>query len=139
MVKNVGKSLFRGHFLYEYRLRKLCIYYVYTTEDRGVMMEGHNKLKPKLKPKPKPNQGVRQVTTTVQKWGNSLAVRIPSGIAETISIKQGSEMELSVENQVLTLRPTKKKPTLEDLLSKISPENRHSEIDFGEVEGNELM
>lgn len=77
--------------------------------------------------------------TTVQKWGNSLAVRIPISIAETISIKQGSEIELSVENQVLLLKPTKKKPMLEDLISKISPENRHSEIDFGEVEGNELM
>lgn len=86
-----------------------------------------------------PNQGVIQMTTTVQKWGNSLAVRIPSGIAETISIKQGSEMELSVENQVLTLRPKKKKLTLEDLLSKINSENRHSEVDFGGIEGNELM
>ncbi|MEK4715864.1 AbrB/MazE/SpoVT family DNA-binding domain-containing protein [Sporosarcina sp. FSL K6-5500] len=93
-------------------------------------MEGNNK--------PKPNQGVIQMTT-VQKWGNSLAVRIPRGIAEALSIDQGSEIELSVGNQVLTLRPTKKKPVLEDLLSKISPENRHSEIDFGEVEGNELM
>lgn len=102
---------------------------MYTYEDGGVKIKKH----------PKPNQGVIQVKTTIQKWGNSLAVRIPIGIAETISIKQGSEMELSVENQVLLLKPTKKKPMLEDLLSKISPENRHSEIDFGEVEGNELM
>ena len=93
-------------------------------------MEGNNK--------PKPNQGVIQVTT-VQKWGNSLAVRIPRGVAEALSIEQGSELELSVENQVLILRPTKKKPVLEDLLSRINSENRHSEIDFGEVEGNELM
>ena len=97
----------------------------------------NNESKPNSKPK-NPNQGVIQMTT-VQKWGNSLAVRIPSGIAETISIKQGSEMELSVENQVLMLRPKKKKLTLEDLLSKINSENRHSEVDFGEIEGNELM
>lgn len=97
----------------------------------------NNESKPNSKPK-KQNQGVIQLTT-VQKWGNSLAVRIPSVIAETISIKQGSEMELSVENQVLMLRPKKKKLTLEDLLSKINSENRHSEVDFGEIEGNELM
>ncbi len=86
----------------------------------------------------KPNEGVIHVTTTVQKWGNSLAVRIPTRIAEAISIEQGSEIELSVENQVITLKPKKKKPTLEELLAQVTPENRHVEVDFG-VEGNELM
>lgn len=85
-----------------------------------------------------PNEGVVHVTTTVQKWGNSLAVRIPSRIAEAISIEQGSEIELSVGNQGIILKPKKKKPTLEALLAQVTPENRHAEIDFG-LEGNELM
>jgi antitoxin MazE len=83
-------------------------------------------------------KGVIGVTTKVQKWGNSLAVRIPSVIAEKIAICQGSEMEMIVENQAIKLIPKKKKPTLEELLAKITPENRHAEIDFG-VEGNELL
>lgn len=83
-------------------------------------------------------KGVIGVTTKVQKWGNSLAVRIPSVIAEQIAIRQGSEMEMIVENQAIKLIPKKKKPTLEELLAKITPENRHAEIDFG-VEGNELL
>ncbi|XWN51656.1 AbrB/MazE/SpoVT family DNA-binding domain-containing protein [Anoxybacillus flavithermus] len=83
-------------------------------------------------------KGVICVTTTVQKWGNSLAIRIPSVIAEQIAIRQGSEMEMIVENQAIKLIPKKKKPTLEELLAKITPENRHVEIDFG-VEGNELL
>lgn len=78
------------------------------------------------------------MTMTVQKWGNSLAVRIPSNIAEMISISQGSEIELSVTNNELILRPKKKKPTLQELLAKITSENRHTEIDFGQ-EGNELL
>lgn len=77
--------------------------------------------------------------TKVQKWGNSLAVRIPSNVAEKIAIEQGSEIELSVINQILTLKPKKKKPTLDELLARVTSENRHSEIDFGSTEGNELL
>ncbi|GAD15359.1 hypothetical protein GBL_3576 [Geobacillus kaustophilus GBlys] len=47
-------------------------------------------------------------------------------------------MEVIVENQAIKLIPKKKKPTLEELLAKITPENRHAEIDFG-TEGNELF
>jgi antitoxin MazE len=86
-------------------------------------------------------EGVKTMTMTtkVQKWGNSLAVRIPSVVAERISIQQGSEMELNViDDQVITLIPKKKAPTLEDLLAKITPENRHVAIDFG-AEGNEKI
>lgn len=83
-------------------------------------------------------KGGIKVTTTVQKWGNSLAVRIPSIIAERIAIHQGSEIEFDVQDNVVTIIPKKKKPTLEELLSKVTPENRHNEIDFG-VEGRELI
>jgi len=83
-------------------------------------------------------KGVPLMTATVQKWGNSLAIRIPSVIAEKLAIHQGSEVEMIVENQAIKLIPKKKKPTLEELLAKITPENRHAEIDFG-TEGNELL
>ena len=78
------------------------------------------------------------MTTTVQKWGNSLAIRIPAGVAEQIDIQQGSEMEMTVGLQGITLIPKKRKPTLEELLSKCTPENRHAEIDFGVI-GKELF
>ncbi|MEW9031890.1 MAG: AbrB/MazE/SpoVT family DNA-binding domain-containing protein [Planifilum fimeticola] len=78
------------------------------------------------------------VTTRVQKWGNSLAVRIPSHIAEETGIHQGSEVDMCVEGNVIKLVPKKRKPTLQELLEKVTPENRHDEIDFG-VEGNERL
>ncbi len=84
------------------------------------------------------SRGVIDVTTTVQKWGNSLAVRIPSRIAESLLIDQGSEVELTVENQVLTLKAKKVKPSLEELLAKITSTNQHSEMDYGS-EGKELL
>ncbi|OUS69213.1 MazE family transcriptional regulator [Paenibacillus sp. MY03] len=79
------------------------------------------------------------MSTTVQKWGNSLGIRIPSQIAERIAIGQGSEVDLIVgDDHTLIVIPKKKKPTLEELLAQCKPENRHDEIDLG-IEGKEMM
>lgn len=78
------------------------------------------------------------MTTKVQKWGNSLAIRIPSHVADQLSLQQGSEVELTVGEQEITLKPKYTKPTLEELLSQCTPENRHEEIDFGRA-GRELI
>ncbi|MCY9145660.1 AbrB/MazE/SpoVT family DNA-binding domain-containing protein [Bacillus sp. T9C1] len=86
----------------------------------------------------KKREGVVSVTTTVQRWGNSLAVRIPTRIAEAISMEQGTEIELTVGKNGVMLKPKNNKPSLDDLLARITPENRHSEVDFGR-EGNELF
>jgi antitoxin MazE len=83
-------------------------------------------------------KGEIHMTTTVQKWGNSLAIRIPRDIADKVSIEQGSILEWTVGENEITLIPQKRKPTLEELLSKITPENRHGESDFG-VKGDELL
>ena len=83
--------------------------------------------------------GELSVSTTVQKWGNSLGIRIPSQIAERLAVGQGSEVELVVsDDHTLVVIPKKKKPNLEELLAQCKPENRHEEIDFG-VEGKELL
>ncbi|MBF8417900.1 AbrB/MazE/SpoVT family DNA-binding domain-containing protein [Heyndrickxia coagulans] len=89
------------------------------------------------------NKGVDYMSTVVaQKWGNSLGIRIPKEAAERIGIGQGSELELNVigSESMITLKPKKvrKKYTLDALLSQITPENRHKEIDFG-TEGRELI
>ncbi|WP_251032775.1 AbrB/MazE/SpoVT family DNA-binding domain-containing protein [Bacillus sp. ISL-7] len=85
---------------------------------------------------------IMSMATTVQKWGNSLAIRIPKDVAERVEIHQGSEMEMRVVGNegTITLVPKKqsKKYSLEELLAQCKPENRHVEIDFG-IEGNELI
>lgn len=84
-------------------------------------------------------EGGIYMSTTIQKWGNSLGIRIPSQIAERIAVSQGSEVDLVVsEDHTLIIIPKKKKPTLEDLLAQCKPENRHDEINLG-VEGKELL
>ena len=54
---------------------------------------------------------IMSMATTVQKWVNSLAVRIPKDIAERVEIHQGSEMEMRVvENEgTITLFPKQQK------------------------------
>ncbi|SFX23347.1 antitoxin MazE [Thermoactinomyces sp. DSM 45891] len=87
----------------------------------------------------KARKGGISMTALVSKWGNSLAIRIPNHVAEMLSIENGSEMEMVVEGQEIKLIPMKQRPTLEELLAKVTPENRHHEVDFGEAEGAELL
>jgi len=75
----------------------------------------------------------------VQKWGNSLAIRIPKPLAEDSRLSQGSEVELSVEEGRLIVSATSSwSNRLDALLAQITPENCHPEIDFGPAVGNEF-
>ena len=75
----------------------------------------------------------------VQLWGNSLALRIPKYIANQIQINNGSEIDVSLEEEKIIIKPIKaKKESLEYLLSKIEKKNIHKEEDFGEPIGGEI-
>jgi antitoxin MazE len=74
----------------------------------------------------------------VQKWGNSLAFRIPRSYAVETAIESGSEMDLTLEDGRLVLTPLPiPNYRLEDLLDGITPENLHGEIDTGPSMGAE--
>jgi antitoxin MazE len=73
----------------------------------------------------------------ITRWGNSLAVRIPKALAEQTRIEEGSEVELSVADGMLTIRPRAPIYRLDELLAQITPENRHDEVDWGEPRGKE--
>ncbi|MEO8664432.1 MAG: AbrB/MazE/SpoVT family DNA-binding domain-containing protein [Ignavibacteria bacterium] len=80
------------------------------------------------------------MTTKIQKWGNSLAIRIPKSFAETTQIKEGSEIKLSLEHdKIIVTKKEKPKFTLKDLVSKITKNNTHQEINFGSPVGKELL
>jgi len=76
------------------------------------------------------------MTVPLKKWGNSLALRIPKDIATTLAIEYNSNMELSVVDGALILKP-QKSSRLENLVSKINSSNLHNEISTGERVGNE--
>ena len=76
--------------------------------------------------------------TTIQKWGNSLAVRIPGAYVKEAGLADGLPVSMVMEDGILMIMPAKKKYLLNDLLGKIDAENLHSEIQSGEPIGNEL-
>ena len=77
--------------------------------------------------------------TAIQRWGNSLAVRIPRAFAAETRIQDGSEVELSLKDGALMVRPVRQgRLALSDLLKKIRPSNRHDEVSTGDSVGREI-
>jgi antitoxin MazE len=78
------------------------------------------------------------VNSRVQKWGNSLALRIPHAFAVEVGLAENSEVELSMEDGRLVVQPVvRMKYDLAELLSKVTPQNRHAEVDWGAPVGKE--
>jgi len=74
----------------------------------------------------------------IQKWGNSLALRIPKSFALESKIKQGSTVEVSLESGKIIVFPIAEPEfSLEELLASVTVENLHGEIDTGGSVGKE--
>lgn len=74
----------------------------------------------------------------IQKWGNSLALRIPKAFAFQSRIRQDEYVNLTLDNDKIIVEPIGEiKYSLEELVSKIKKSNLHSEIDFGKKIGGE--
>lgn len=75
----------------------------------------------------------------VMKWGNSLAVRIPKTTARNARFKEGDAVELIPgEEGGLEIRRISRVPTLAELVSRITPENRHGEESLHVSVGKEI-
>ena len=76
--------------------------------------------------------------TRVQKWGNSLALRIPKTYADEVGLNKETSVEVSLTDGKLVITPvTQPKLTLKQLLSKVTTENLHHEVDTGSAVGIE--
>jgi antitoxin MazE len=76
--------------------------------------------------------------TRVQKWGNSLALRIPKSFASEIGLRQETPVEVSLEDGRLVVTPDPRpKATLKQLLAGVTKENLHREVETGPVAGGE--
>lgn len=76
----------------------------------------------------------------IQKWGNSLAVRIPADFAAQLEVVDGDEVELMVRNGELVVRPVREqKVSLRELLKNCKPSQLHGETGFGEDVGREVL
>jgi antitoxin MazE len=76
--------------------------------------------------------------TQLQKWGNSLAVRIPKAFAEDLGLGQDSAVDLVLEDGCMVVRPAVvPRYELGDLLSRVCEDNLHGEYDIGCPAGSE--
>ena len=78
------------------------------------------------------------MNTTVQKWGNSLAVRIPQSVARDSRLHQGSVVDIVLIAGKIVVKPRRRsRYTLTQLLRGVTARNRHAACDWGGPVGQE--
>lgn len=71
----------------------------------------------------------------IQKWGNSLGVRIPKALLAQVGMNEGAEVDFVADGDNIIVKPKQKR--LDSFLSKITNENLHHEIQTGQPQGRE--
>jgi antitoxin MazE len=75
----------------------------------------------------------------IQKWGNSLAVRIPKAFVKEAHVAYGTAVDLSVDDGKIIIDPRPAPEyTLEELLKGVTRHNRHAEVETGGAVGREV-
>jgi len=71
-------------------------------------------------------------------WGNSLALRIPKPFACEFNLKHNSEVDVTIEDGHIIVKPVTVNPfVLDEMLKKVNKSNIHENIDFGLPQGRE--
>jgi len=78
--------------------------------------------------------------SSIKKWGNSLAVRLPMPLLKSTDLQEGTAVEISMSGQNIIIQPVNKPDEydLALLVEKITDENLHAEINTGKPVGNEI-
>ena len=79
--------------------------------------------------------------TSIQQWGNSLAVRLPKETARKLHLHRGSWVRITEKAGAVIVKPVqqKKEVTLEELVAGITKKNRHKLLDWGPPVGKEIL
>lgn len=78
------------------------------------------------------------IVSKVQKWGNSLAFRIPQAFSKELQLEANSKVEIKLDKEQLVIKPARKRYKLEDFLANITEENLHKEVSTGKAVGQEI-
>ncbi len=78
------------------------------------------------------------MTTTIQKWGNSLGLRIPKHIADSMGLSAGGGVSVSLKDGVIVVESKSKMLDLKKVMKNYKPEKYHTELDWGKPAGKEL-
>jgi antitoxin MazE len=80
----------------------------------------------------------RKMISRIQKWGNSLAVRIPKVFADEMNLAEGASIQMMLKEGALIITPNDEpKWSLEELLAGVTAENIHGEWETGGPAGKE--
>jgi len=74
----------------------------------------------------------------IQKWGSSLALRIPKLLAQEAGLRENSIVDVTVRSGNPNVVAIEASLSLDDLVAKITPSNRHSEVETGKTVGSEV-
>jgi len=76
--------------------------------------------------------------TKIQKWGNSLAVRIPRSVAQDTHLSSGNAVDVAVQDGQILIAPARRpRFRLDELLRGVTTQNRHGACDSGAAVGRE--
>jgi antitoxin MazE len=79
------------------------------------------------------------MVTRIQRWGNSLGLRIPRALAEEAGVAAGSEVDVSIRNGDLVVKPARRRRCrLRDLMRRVNARNLHAEARSGAPVGREI-
>ena len=77
--------------------------------------------------------------TRIQKWGNSLALRIPRAFAVEVGLENETDVDVALADGKLVITPVIKPGLeLEQLLAKVTVKNLHHEVETGRATGREI-
>ena len=73
--------------------------------------------------------------TKIDRWGNSLAVRLPKALAERADLREGDQADMEADDRTILMRRVRPHYTLEELVAGLTQENRHEDYfaDSGDV------
>lgn len=78
--------------------------------------------------------------STIRKWGNSPAVRLPTGVLKSAGYRVDDRVKITVEPGRIVLEPaTEYRYDLASLVDAITPENQHAAADSGPPRGREAL
>jgi antitoxin MazE len=78
-----------------------------------------------------------KMKTQVSRWGNSLGVRISKAVAAAANVEDGDEVDVSVEDGAIVIRPAVRRYTIEELIADMTPEDA-KDVGWGPPVGKEV-
>jgi len=75
----------------------------------------------------------------LKRWGNRIGLRIPKGIADSVGLKADDAVDINASQDGFAVKKARRRYVLKDLLSRVTPENRHDPVDWEGPKGNELL